>query len=156
MPLPILHIAAICKGLIKYTKGFFRKKCKFAWMVKGFKLKQIVWNFVQQLNTQHIFHPLTQNTILLNLVRKPFLVFCNRHPPLVYKIWVRSYIYIYIIKNWMLIAVLRNWEHACNFKSVQFLLIIHPVVYFVGHLVCVIVARGLSPFFTRRICSREQ
>jgi hypothetical protein len=41
----------------------FVGKCKFAWIVKGLKLKQIVWNFVQQLNTQHIFHPLTQNTI---------------------------------------------------------------------------------------------
>jgi hypothetical protein len=33
------------------------------WIVKGLKLKQIFWNFVQQLNTQHIFDPLTQNTI---------------------------------------------------------------------------------------------
>jgi hypothetical protein len=66
MPLPNLHIAAICKlakGIIKNAKGFFRTKCKFVWIVKGLKLKQIVWNFVQQLNTQHIFHPLTQNTI---------------------------------------------------------------------------------------------
>ena len=44
---------------------------------------------MQQLNTQHIFHPLTQNTIiinkLLNLVRKPFLVCWKRHTSLVYK-----------------------------------------------------------------------
>ena len=33
MPLPNLHIAAICKlakGIIKNAKGFFRTKCKFA------------------------------------------------------------------------------------------------------------------------------
>jgi hypothetical protein len=32
-------------------------------MVKGRKLKQIVWNFVQYLNTQQNFHLLTQNMI---------------------------------------------------------------------------------------------
>jgi hypothetical protein len=42
---------------------FLGKNCKFAWIVEGLKLKKIVWNFVQQLNTQHIFHQLTQNTI---------------------------------------------------------------------------------------------
>jgi hypothetical protein len=36
----------------------------FAWIVDGLTLKKIVWHFVQQLNTQHIFHPLTQNTII--------------------------------------------------------------------------------------------
>jgi hypothetical protein len=44
-------------------QSFFRKKYKFEWIVKWLQLKQIVWKFVQQLNTQHIFHPLTQNTI---------------------------------------------------------------------------------------------
>jgi hypothetical protein len=47
MPWPNLHNAAI----------------KFAWIVKGLKLKQVVWNFVRQLNTQHIVSPLIQNTI---------------------------------------------------------------------------------------------
>jgi hypothetical protein len=42
---------------------FLGEKCKFAWIVKGLELKHIFWNFVQQLNTQHSFHPLTQNTI---------------------------------------------------------------------------------------------
>ena len=31
--------------------------------LKGLKLKQIVWNFVQGLKTQQIFHLLTQNMI---------------------------------------------------------------------------------------------
>ena len=37
-PLPNLHITDICKlgNSIKHAKGwFFRKKCKFAWIVKG-------------------------------------------------------------------------------------------------------------------------
>ena len=62
---------------------FFRKKCKFAWIVKGLKLKQIFWNFLQQLNTQHTFHPLTPNTIkaFKSCAQKPFLVCRKKHPP---------------------------------------------------------------------------
>ena len=53
MPFPNVHIADI----------FFREKCKFARIVKELKVKQIVHNFVQQLNTLNIFRPLTQNMI---------------------------------------------------------------------------------------------
>jgi hypothetical protein len=47
-----------------HMQWFLGRNVSFAWIVKGLKLKQIVWNCVQQLNTQHIFHPLTQNTII--------------------------------------------------------------------------------------------
>ena len=61
----------------------FSEKCKSAWIVKGLKLKQIFWNFVQQLNTQHIFHPLTQNTIKAFKFRAQaiFSLLEKTHPP---------------------------------------------------------------------------
>jgi hypothetical protein len=103
---------------------FFRKKCKFAWIVKGLKLKQIFWNFVQQLNTQHTFHPLTPNTIkaFKSRAQKPFLV-CRKKPPPpppIHKIeFEKCFSLFYIIstektiyfKNWILIAVLWKLEH---------------------------------------------
>jgi hypothetical protein len=81
MPLPNLHMSAICKlgkgiNLIKHAKGwFFREK----WIVKGLKLKQIVWNFVQKPNTFSIYQ-LKIWLKLLNFVRKPFL-FCWKDTP---------------------------------------------------------------------------
>jgi hypothetical protein len=56
VPWPNLHIADISKlgKRIKHAKGWlFRKKCKFAWIVKGLKLKQIVWNFAQELKNHY-------------------------------------------------------------------------------------------------------
>jgi hypothetical protein len=44
------------------------------------KLKQILWNFVQQLNTQHIFHPLTQNTIKALKSRGQAFLVCWKTP----------------------------------------------------------------------------
>jgi hypothetical protein len=61
------------------------------WGYKGLKLKQIVWTFVQQLNTQHIFHPLTQNTI------KTFKSRAQAITLLVYKIWVREFFFIILL-----------------------------------------------------------
>jgi hypothetical protein len=74
---------------------------------------------VRQLNTQHIFHPLTQNTIiLLNLVRKPCLICRKRYTPWFTKfVFEKFFSLFYIIsipkeaiyiKNWILIAVLRK------------------------------------------------
>jgi hypothetical protein len=41
MPLPNLHIDDICK-CISMQIAAFSEKCKFAWIVEGLKLKQIV------------------------------------------------------------------------------------------------------------------
>jgi hypothetical protein len=79
-------------------------------MAKGLKVKQIVWNFVQQLNTQHICHPLTQNTIKAFKSRaQATFSMLEKPPPLVYKIWVREIFFI-ILHYKFPIAVLRNWE----------------------------------------------
>ena len=81
----------ICKALIKHATGWFvGKKCKFVWIVEGLKLKQIVWNFVRQLNTQHIVHPLTQNTIkAFKSHAQTIFSLLDTRPP-VCKIWVRE------------------------------------------------------------------
>jgi hypothetical protein len=57
MPLANLHMADII--ICKLGKCIKDNLLGEMWV----KLKQIVWNFVQQLNTQHIFHPLTKNAI---------------------------------------------------------------------------------------------
>jgi hypothetical protein len=58
-------------------------------------MNQIVWNFVQRLNTQHIFHPLTQNTILAFKSRaQAIFTLSENTPPLVYKICVREIYFI--------------------------------------------------------------
>jgi hypothetical protein len=94
-------------------------------------MKQIVWNLVQQLNTQHIFHPLTQNTIksfksraqvILNLLEKA------HH--LVYKIWVREiFSLFYIISTQKSYIVYQKLDTNSCFAKLRAIsnLFIHPV-----------------------------
>jgi RNA recognition motif-containing protein len=102
MPFPNLRNADICKlgkGIIKHAnRRFFRKKCTFAWIVKGLRLKQIVWNFVQYLKTLQIVHLLTQNMIKAFKFRAQAIInFLKKTSPLVHKIWVQEIFSLFYI-----------------------------------------------------------
>jgi hypothetical protein len=55
---------------------------KNEYIVKGLKLKEIVWNFVQQLKIQQLSYPLTQNTIKAFKFRaQAIFSLLEKHPP---------------------------------------------------------------------------